>query len=292
MEVNTTSTTDPVNMYDYINSIFLNPIFFVVIGLVLLAYFILFSSLGKGNGNQDMNIGNNNSSDNFTGQNILAIIVIAIVIILLLANILQYFFSINVTAYISDLFTNKPKIDIEIDQTVFEKELEVPFQNEPVQEILNKNQVFNIPGNYYNYNNAKALCSAYGARLATYKEVEDTYNDGGEWCNYGWSDEQMALFPTQIDTYNNLQNIKGHEHDCGRPGVNGGYIANPEVRFGVNCYGHKPKMTEEEEEIMKTTTTYPLTKEDTDFQKRVDFWKNNIDNVVVSPFNHNLWSKV
>lgn len=291
MEVNTTSTTDPVNMYDYINSIFLNPIFFVVIGLVILAYFILFSSLGKGNGNQDINI-DNNASGNFTGQNILAIIVIAIVIILLLANILQYFFSINVTAYISDLFTNKPKIDIEIDQTVFEKELEVPFQNEPVPEILNKNQVFNIPGNYYNYDNAKAVCSAYGARLATYKEVEDTYNDGGEWCNYGWSQEQMALFPTQLDTYNNLQNIKGHEHDCGRPGVNGGYIANPEVRFGVNCYGHKPKMTEEEEEIMKTTTTYPLTKEDTDFQKRVDFWKNNIDNIVVSPFNHNLWSKV
>lgn len=291
MEVNTTSTTDPVNMYDYINSIFLNPIFFVVIGLVILAYFILFSSLGKGNGNQDINI-DNNASGSFTGQNILAIIVIAIVIILLLANILQYFFSINVTAYISDLFTNKPKIDIEIDQTVFEKELEVPIQNAPVPEILNKNQVFNIPGNYYNYDNAKAVCSAYGARLATYKEVEDTYNDGGEWCNYGWSQEQMALFPTQLDTYNNLQNIKGHEHDCGRPGVNGGYIANPEVRFGVNCYGHKPKMTEEEEEIMKTTTTYPLTKEDTDFQKRVDFWKNNIDNIVVSPFNHNLWSKV
>jgi heme/copper-type cytochrome/quinol oxidase subunit 2 len=291
MEVNTTSTTDPVNMYDYINSIFLNPIFFIVIGLVVLAYFILFSSLGKGNGNQDINI-DNYSSDNFSGQNILAIIVIAIVIILLIANILQYFFSINVTAYITDLFTDKPKIDIEIDQTVFEKDLEIPYQNEPVPEILNKNQVFNIPGNYYNYNNAKALCSAYGARLASYKEVEDTYNEGGEWCNYGWSEEQMALFPTQLDSYNNLQNIKGHEHDCGRPGVNGGYIANPEVRFGVNCYGHKPKMTDEEEEIMKTTTSYPLTKEDTDFQKRVDFWKNNIDNIVVSPFNHNLWSKV
>jgi len=288
MEVNTTSTTDPVNMYDYINSFFLNPIIFVVIGLVILAYFILFSSLGKGNGNgnQDINI-DNNSSGNFAGQNILAIIVIAIVIILLLANILQYFFSINVTAYITDLFTNKPKIDIIVDET----ELEAPVQTTSVPEILIENQVFNIPGNYYNYENAKALCSAYGARLATYKEVEDTYNDGGEWCNYGWSDEQMALFPTQIDTYNNLQGIKGHEHDCGRPGVNGGYIANPEVRFGVNCYGHKPKMTEEEEDIMNTTTTYPLTKEDTDFQKRVDFWRNNITNIVVSPFNHNLWSK-
>ena len=31
-----------------------------------------------------------------------------------------------------------------------------------------------------------------------------------------------------------LQKIKGHEHDCGRPGINGGYIDNPNVRFGVN----------------------------------------------------------
>jgi hypothetical protein len=41
-----------------------------------------------------------------------------------------------------------------------------------------------------------------------------------------------------------LQGIKGHEHDCGRPGINGGYFDNPEMRFGVNCFGAKPNENE------------------------------------------------
>ena len=38
MEVNTTSTTDPVNMYNYINNIVLNPIVFIIVFLVLARY--------------------------------------------------------------------------------------------------------------------------------------------------------------------------------------------------------------------------------------------------------------
>ena len=102
----------------------------------------------------------------------------------------------------------------------------------------------------------------------------------------------MALFPTQQNTFNNLQKIKGHEHDCGRPGVNGGYIANPQVKFGINCYGNKPKITEEEKELMKSLSPYPQTVEDLAFQKRVDFWKNKVDDVLVSPFNYNTWGEI
>ena len=29
-------------------------------------------------------------------------------------------------------------------------------------------------------------------------------------------------------------------NNCGRPGVNGGYFDNPNIKFGVNCYGQKP----------------------------------------------------
>ena len=152
-------------------------------------------------------------------------------------------------------------------------------------------QVFNIPGNYYNYNDAKAICNAYGSNLATYQQVESSYNSGGEWCNYGWSDGQLALFPTQQDTYNELQTIKGHENDCGRPGVNGGYIANPNVRFGVNCYGYKPEINSEEEELMKNTTPYPESNEDIEMNKKINFWKNKVDEILVSPFNYNTWSQ-
>jgi hypothetical protein len=153
-------------------------------------------------------------------------------------------------------------------------------------------EVFNVPGNYYVYDDAKALCSAYGARLATYKEVENSYDKGGEWCNYGWSEGQMALYPTQQKTWDGLQKIKGHENDCGRPGINGGYIKNPAVKFGANCYGYKPKMTPVEQDIMANTTPYPKTKKDLAIEKRVEYWKDRLPEILVSPFNYNSWSKL
>ena len=278
MEVNTTSTTDPVNMYDYMNNVFLNPTIFIIIFIIIVSYIILFSSLGSNNDST----GNMDSSN--SGTNMIGIFIFIILVLLVAFNAFQYFFSINVTAYIKDFFTNKPIIDIVVDQT------NTSGLPSPVPEIRRKKQVFNIPGNTYNYTNAKALCSAYGSRLANYKEIEDSYKNGGEWCNYGWSDGQMALFPTQQKTFDTLQTIKGHEQDCGRPGINGGYMINPNLKFGVNCYGHKPKITPEEEELMDNTTPYPLTAEDTAFQARVDYWKNKVNEILVSPFNAVSWS--
>jgi hypothetical protein len=277
--VNTTTTTDPVNMYNYLNNLILNPIVFIIIFLIIVAYFVFSSSLGN---NNNFSLGNGSSTNE--GNNILGVIIISILVILILVNAFQYFFSINVTAYINGLFTPTKTIDIVVDQSTYQP-LTVP-------EIKFRKQVFNVPGNNYNYENAKAICSAYGANLATYQQIEDAYENGAEWCNYGWSQDQMALFPTQQQTYNKLQTIDGHNHDCGRPGINGGYIANPEVKFGVNCYGYKPKINDEEEDLMKTSSPYPETAKDLAFQKRVDYWKNNIDDVLVSPFNNNRWSEL
>lgn len=279
MNVSTTSTTDPINMYDYVNSLVFNPIVFIIILLIIVGYFILFSSLGNSNENSISNIG----SDTSKGQKIIEIIIISVLIVLVIVNAFQYFFNVNITAYIKDIFSNKPKIDILVDQS--------NYQPAPVPTLKFKKQVFNIPGNYYNYENAKAICTSYGAKLATYKQIEDSYKDGGEWCNYGWSDGQNALFPTQQKTFDNLQKIKGHEHDCGRPGINGGYIANPEVKFGVNCFGNKPRINEQEE-LMKTVSPYPQTKEDLVFQKRVDYWKSKVDEILVSPFNYTSWGQL
>lgn len=271
--VNTTSTTDPVNMYNYLNSYVMNPMILVIIILVIVAYYAFSSSLGPGNlGTED---------DSNGGGNIFGIIIMVILVILVLVNAFQYFFSINVTAYIQGLFTPKTTVDIVVDQST--------YQPTTVPEIKFKKQVFNVPGNYYTYNDAKALCTAYGADLADYSQIEKAYNNGAEWCNYGWSANQLALFPTQQKTYDNLQTIPGHENDCGRPGVNGGYIANPDVRFGVNCFGYKPKITGDEEELMKTASPYPETPQDIAFQKKVDIMKNNLDQILVSPFNYDTW---
>ena len=107
--------------------------------------------------------------------------------------------------------------------------------------VADKNEVFNIGNNLYTYEDAQSICTAYGARLATYDDIEQAYEAGGEWCNYGWSENQMIFFPTQKDTWQKLQKDPKKKNNCGRPGINGGYMENPYVKFGVNCYGVKPK---------------------------------------------------
>jgi hypothetical protein len=275
--VNTTSTTDPVNMYNYLNTFILNPIVFIIILIIILAYYLFSSDAVSG-------LGNMQGATSSSSSNVFGIVIVIILAGLIIVNALQYFFSINVTAYISDIFAPVKKVDIVVDQSL--------YKPSPVPEIRFKKQVFNIPGNYYDYENAKALCKAYGAELATYDQIEKAYNNGAEWCNYGWSANQQALFPTQKKTYDYLQTVPGHENDCGRTGVNGGYMANPKLRFGVNCYGNKPKITEEEEQLMKTTPAYPQTAQDIAFQKRVDFWKTKIPDILVSPFNKNTWGSL
>jgi len=292
MEVNTSTTTDTVNMYDYINGFLLNPSAFIIVALVLVAYFIVFSSLGNNSSSASQNtFSSSGSTDYGKTSSALVGVVIGILIVLLLVNGLQYFFGIDIVASIKQVFLGNPIIDIKIKQTTIDASGGILGSN-TIPEIRYTEQVFNVPGNYYGYEDAKTLCTAYGARLANYQEVEDSYNKGGEWCNYGWSDGQMALFPTQTTTYNNLQTIKGHEHDCGRPGVNGGYMANPHLKFGVNCYGYKPKINQEEEQLMQVATPYPKTEKDILFEKRVDYWKSKIGDILVSPFNYNTWSKI
>lgn len=262
--------TEPLQNSNVTSSFLFNPITLIIIILLIAACFILNSGTG-----QPSNAAPNETSSSST---VLMIILVILVIVIIL-NVLQYCFDINVLQFINDMFTQVPNI-------------EIPEVNvDPVLQ-LNRKQVFNIPGNTYTYEDGKAICKAYGGDLATYEQIEDAYNGGGEWCNYGWSDKQMALFPTQQNTYNNLQAIKGHEHDCGRPGINGGYIANPDVKFGVNCYGNKPRINSNEEELMKTMTPYPKTKQDIEFQQKVDFWKNKAKEILLSPFNYNSWEEI
>lgn len=156
---------------------------------------------------------------------------------------------------------------------------------------LHRDQVFHIPGNQYTYEDAKAVCKAFDSRLASYAEIENAYQNGADWCSYGWSADQNAFFPTQQAHYDLLQKVKGHEHDCGRVGINGGYMKNSNLKFGVNCFGKKPPISEIEEKYMAAYSPYPLTKEDLEFDKKVSSLKNNLQNILVSPFNSKNWNE-
>ena len=157
-----------------------------------------------------------------------------------------------------------------------------------------KEEVFNISNNLYTFDDAKLACDALGAQLADYDQIEDAYKNGGEWTSYGWSKGQHAYFPTQKNTWDKLQLEKGHEHDLGRPGINGGYFDNPNIRFGANCYGVKPKMTDAEKSLMESRKSriYPKSPEDTLLDKKVNFFMENKDKLmVINSYNNQKWSK-
>jgi len=278
-------------------------IIFLVVVIVFVLLFTSLTSLGKTNSSDSSDYSNSSdSSDSNSGSksHIITIIII-VVIVIAISFLYRKFEDTTIIASIKKLFTKNPQVNVIASKT---PPLPLPSsqssdknkdkdknKDDEVREIKLYKEVFNIPGNNYTYLQAQSICTAYDAKLATYDELEDAYIKGAEWCNYGWSEGQMALFPTQKKTYNTLQTIKGHEHDCGRPGINGGYMANPNVRYGVNCYGHKPKRTKVEKELMENTAPYPLTKEDMLMEKQVDYWKQQLPNIIVSPFNNNRWTK-
>ncbi len=163
-------------------------------------------------------------------------------------------------------------------------------------EIIKKNtpQVFNISNNLYTYEDAQAICKSYGARLATYDDMENAYENGAEWCNYGWSDGQMIYYPTQQETWNRLQKNPNKKNSCGRPGINGGYMKNPYLRFGVNCYGKKPEPTAQDLKYMKQKKDLltPSTPADALMDRKVKYWMDNSANLLkINSFNHDKWSE-
>jgi len=191
---------------------------------------------------------------------------------------IQKTFDINILDYLRTLKAEKQE----------EKD-----EEESVKLPIIEDEVFNVSNNKYSYEDAQAVCGSFGAKLATYDQIEAAYNNGAEWCNYGWSDGQMAFFPTQKETWDKLQKFPKKKNNCGRPGVNGGYIDNPYVKFGVNCYGKKPTPTENDIKRFETQQSHPipLTAEDKELQEKIEYWKKNPEKLQLNSFNNNNWSR-
>ena len=276
----------------------------IVLVAVIIGFYVLFASLGTNKGTMPSGTSSGSGLGISKSKSSLEILIWAIFIVLVLVNGISYFFNIDITTSIKDFFTRTPEIDVlvnpnteigednvvDTDENPNDEFIEEGEPPEDIPEITAGKQVFHIPGNKYTYDDAGAVCDAYGGRLANYKQIEDAYRKGGDWCSYGWSADQMALFPTQYDKWQGLQKVEGHENDCGRPGVNGGYIENPNVKFGINCYGYKPKITQYEANLMNETSLFPKTRHEIEFENKVERWKRRLPNILVAPFNHNNWS--
>jgi hypothetical protein len=203
--------------------------------------------------------------------------------VVFIIDFFKYFLGVPITDILYNFFTGKMRTNDE-DDVIFGKS-----KTEESGETQSKNEVFNISNNIYTYDEAKSVCSVFGARLATYDDIEDSYKNGGEWCNYGWSDGQMAYFPTQKSTWLNLQSDPKTKNNCGRPGINGGYMGNPKLKFGVNCYGVKPAPTEADLQRMKRDD---VLKPETEEDKWAKFLKENSYRLLnLNSFGENKWSQ-
>jgi hypothetical protein len=261
--------------YDSFNMLGNNKLPFIILLIVVIfIYIMLFGFL------------NNISVDNENTKwwiLLLEIILVAVLVIVVGLNINTFVDKdYNFSTEIKNLFSSKrTEVNVRVDGA--------DTKTECTTTDASDGEVFNIPKNIYTYTQAKDVCGSLNARLATYNEVEEAYNQGGNWCSYGWSDEQMALFPTQKDVYNKLKLIPGHQHDCGRPGVNGGYIDNKKFKFGVNCYGKKPHWTEKDKDFMDNYS-YSPSMSDSSYNDISNNGRDSISNLLIAPFNKLKWS--
>lgn len=154
-------------------------------------------------------------------------------------------------------------------------------------------EVFNVSKNEFSYYDAEPLCKALGAELATYDQVKDAYGKGADWCNYGWTKGQVAIYPTQKASWDDLQS--GSEDDreaCGRPGVNGGYFDNPEMKFGVNCYGPKPSQSGHDEAQLMKNGRMPMTTSSLKTEQKVRQFEAQATQLGILPFNKSKWESI
>ena len=284
------ATVTPTGFQEYGNDLFgidVNPYSIGAVVLVLIIFVLTFDYLGVSYDDTSKTYVPLNSSISN-----LEVLMWGLLIFLVMINGMQYYMGVNIKTAIHQLFSPTPNIDIALgkdaDKLIGLKEDDVPLPT--------PDEVFHIGSNVYNYEDAKAVCKAYNSELASYDQIEDAYMKGAEWCSYGWSKDQLALFPTQKVTWNKIKNKQGacdnNGNDCGRPGINGGFIDNPMVRFGVYCYGMKPDASDEDEKKLANMQLIPKTKEEEELECRAAKMKNKLKKMDLRPFNKQKWKEM
>jgi hypothetical protein len=160
--------------------------------------------------------------------------------------------------------------------------------NRNTQLPCDKEEVFHLNDQIYTYDQAKCKCAVYGAKLASYNQLVDAYNEGANWCSYGWSNHghgPSAYYLTQKNEYDLLQASPNPDDrdNCGQTGLNGGYFQNKNMRFGINCYGIKPQLDPNKIIIEPPQTGF------CDLPENINA-SNKLNNEGIAPFNTEVWS--
>lgn len=131
-------------------------------------------------------------------------------------------------------------------------------------------EVYSVHTNQWEYDDAEAVCKLEDpeAELATYEQLVKSAENGAHWCNIGWiksdkttnedDERRRAMYPIQKDLFdknkdkcgikwNNSNSMEFADTDYALQG--GLYKKNN--KFGVNCYGVKREMTDDEKWLLK-----------------------------------------
>lgn len=209
----------------------------------------------------------------FATGSVLSVLVLWGLVALMLFVMLEY-----------DIITMDQLIGKELKKIEEQVQKELPASSSSGGPMLGS-EVFHISDQQFTYDEAPAVCAAYGSDLATLEQIMDSYAKGAEWCGYGWSAGGMALYPTQRETWERLQGEvdTGKRTHCGRPGVNGGYF-DPSLKFGVNCFGFKPRVA--------FTPPAPVPGiDDKKFRGMVSKFKEMMKSFTLNPYSRQEWSK-
>jgi hypothetical protein len=279
------------NTPQFSNAIY-NPTLLLLVISIIVVYYVVFASLGA------ESLGANDQYRKYFEYTVWVLF-----IVLLLLDGMAYIFNIDIIEHLKQLFSLRASVTTDVETTqvtpnetdtlaTININVDTPQENEEPQTSWGGTQVYHIPDNTFDYTNARAVCNAYGARLATFKEVDEAYQAGADWCGYGWSEGQMALYPTQYAKWNELQKNKDHKNDCGRPGINGGYIGNPNIKFGINCFGKKPNIKPSDALAMQNKALFQRNAKEKRFDERVAYWRTKLPEILIDPFNHDNWSAI
>lgn len=159
-------------------------------------------------------------------------------------------------------------------------------------EVSSDPQVYSVSENIWTYDDAEAVCKSFDSELATYEQMVTEYKKGGNWCNRGWiksdnnSLSKETAHPIQPGFYKQLQDNDPDNRDiCGEVGLNRSTWPNPNLTFGVNCYGIKPDPRTHEK--VKDRYLSDKEKKIQDQMVRIKKMKSNLS---LLPFDSNRWS--
>jgi len=147
---------------------------------------------------------------------------------------------------------------------------------------VDKKEPFLINNNIFLKQDRSKVCKAlFNSEVATKEQLNESFNNGANWCNYGWTDDGNAYYPLQNET--NTATCKG------TIGLNGGTMADKDYKLGIICYGVKPDEN-------KYTDLNQIKRDsslcDAD-QKLLDNYRKQLQNgnIKIAPFNDKSWSR-